>query len=707
VSVAPTVPTAVAGDAVPWDDGDARIVVAPPGPLRVWNQAGIIGPAEVHGARILSDLVDDGRPDVLLAAALALRAPQHGHVCVELGTVAATTMVAEDAAVDADALEWPEPGTWRAMLADSPLVRVRSEGTPRREDLEPEQDRPLVLVGDRLYLDRYWRYERRVAAVLAARAQRVDAVDVARVREVLDRLLPPSSERPDRQRLAVATALLRHLTVIAGGPGTGKTHTVARLLAAVHELADGDWPRVALAAPTGKAADRLTAALRDAAADPQLAVSPEVRGRLRTVEGSTVHRLLGWRPGSATRFRHDRSHRLPHELVVVDETSMVDLPLMSKLVEALRPAARLVLVGDPDQLASVEAGAVLADIVGPAGDELRMTGEHRAALVAATGEPLGDPADGRPADGRRAGGATTGAETDEVAGCGTDTVVTPRTDRRRGDGILVQPARPGGIDDAVVVLGAVRRFAAGSGIARLAGAIHAGTGDDVRAVLESDLPDVTWISTAGDAVDRPELAPVRDRIVAMGRDVIAAADAGDARGALDALDRVRVLTAHRRGRVGVDRWVPLVERWLVRGIVSYDTAGRFPVGRPVMVTRNDPHLRLFNGDVGVVVRSGDTVAVAFHGGDGVRLLAPSRLEDIATVHAMTIHKSQGSQFGHVVIVLPDATSQILTRELLYTAVTRAQRGITVIGTADAVSAAVDRRVARASGLRGTLWPTVG
>ena len=167
----------------------------------------------------------------------------------------------------------------------------------------------------------------------------------------------------------------------------------------------------------------------------------------------------------------------------------------------------------------------------------------------------------------------------------------------------------------------------------------------------------------------------------MGRNVIAAARAGDAARALDALDRVRILTAHRHGAVGVDRWVPLVERWLTRGVDQYDPAGRSPVGRPVMVTRNDPHLRLFNGDVGVVVRSGDAVAVGFRGGDGVRRFAPSRLEDIEIVHAMTIHKSQGSQFGHVVIVLPEATSQILTRELLYTAVTRAQRGVTVIGTA--------------------------
>ena len=664
-------PTQISADTAtpsPVDSDDMRVASDPPEALRLFNLAGIFGPAEVHGARTLAGIVHDDRPGTLLAAALALRAPQHGHVCVALGTVAATVTAPEGSSVDPDELAWPEPEAWCAALAASPLVRVRPEGTPRVEELHPERDRPLVLVGDRLYLDRYWRYERRVAAALQKRAGRVDeGVDLVRVREVLDRLLPRSEERPDFQRLAVATAVRRGLTVIAGGPGTGKTHTVARLLALLHELSDGDWPRVAVAAPTGKAADRLTAALRDAIADPGLDVAPAVRDRLRSVEGSTVHRLLGWQPGSRTRFRHDRALKLPHEVVIVDETSMVDLPLMSKLVEALRRESKLVLVGDPDQLASVEAGTVLADIVGPAGDELCMSDDNRAALEAATGEPLGS------------GSSDAGA--------------------------VVSPARPGGIDDAVVVLGTVRRFAADSGIARLAAAIHTGDSDGALDVLRSGADDLTWIDTDGDAGDRSELSPVRERVADAARAVFGAARDGDAAGALDALDRVRVLTAHRRGPAGVTRWVPLIERWLTREVDGFDATRRFYVGRPVMITRNDRLLRLFNGDVGAVVRAGDTVDVAFHGADGVRRFAPGRLEDIETVHAMTIHKSQGSQFEHVVVVLPDEASQILTRELLYTAVTRARRAVTLVGSEAALRAAVSRRVSRASGLRGTLWPS--
>ena len=433
-----------------------RVATGTPAPLVEFNLAGVLAPVDVHGARTLAEIAGDDRPEVLLAAALALRAPQHGHVCVALDDVTSTITLGEDAAVDVAALDWPEPEGWRAMLADSPLVRVRPEGTPSRSELDPANDRPLVLVGHRLYLDRYWRYERRVAAVLKARAGRVDHdLDLDRVREAIDRLLPPGLERPDRQRLALATAARRSLTVIAGGPGTGKTHTVARLLALLHELAGGpgagpggSWPRVAVAAPTGKAADRLTASLREAVADTDLQVTDAVRARLASLEGSTLHRLLGWTPRSATRFAHSRTRRLPHDVVVVDETSMVDLPLMSKLLEALRTDARLVLVGDPDQLASVEAGAVLADIVGPSGTGLRMSEDHRAALAAATGEPLDAPtvdaeADAR-GDRRRGRGARRGAPVRRRVRHRPARHRDPRRRRRRGGGgAALGPRRPG------------------------------------------------------------------------------------------------------------------------------------------------------------------------------------------------------------------------------------------------------------------------
>ena len=635
------------------DPNDARLATGAPPVLVPFNLAGVLAPADVHAAAAMCTLVGEDRPEVLLAAALAVRAPRYGHVCIELSSVADTVTGIDDAPVAVDDLAWIDPERWRTLLADSPLVRVRPAGTTIPD---PDTDLPLTLVGDRLYLDRYWRYERRVAEALRRRAERtVDDVDVTTLRAAIDRLLPPGDEHPDRQRLAVATGMVRRLTVIAGGPGTGKTHTVARLLALLHEVSAGRVPRVAVAAPTGKAADRLTLAMRKAAAD--VDTTDDVREWLKALEASTLHRLLGWQPGTRTRFRHGLDRKLPHEVVVVDETSMVDLPLMAKLLMALRRDTRLVLVGDPDQLASVEAGAVLADIVGATGDALRMSTATRDTLAAATGEPLED--------------------------------------------VSVTDAH--GFDDAIVVLGRMRRFSPDSGIAALAAAIHAGLGDAAIAALQGPQSDLRWIDTLGDDAAAADLSPVRELVTGAFQAVLAAARAGDAAGALAAVDAVRVLCAHRNGPVGVTGWVPRIERWLAEDVQHFAPTGRWYVGQPVMITTNDRRLRLFNGDVGVVVRAGTGVQVAFAGPEGPRLFGPSRLEDTETVHAMTIHKSQGSQFTDVVVVLPDESSKILTRELLYTAVTRAEGSVTIVGPEASVRAAIARRVSRASGLRETLW----
>lgn len=642
------------GQNPPLDRDDVRVATRPVAVLEPFNLAGVLSPADVHTAATLCGLTGDERPEVLLAAALAVRAPQYGHVCVDLTRVAQTVTGVDDAPVALDDLDWPDPPVWRMLLESSPLVTVRPTGTPK--EIDPAADRPLSLVADRLYLDRYWRYERRVAEVLRRRASRTqEGVDLAALRAALDRLLPPGDERPDRQRLAVATGALRSLAVIAGGPGTGKTHTVARLLALLHELAEDHRPHVALAAPTGKAANHLTAALGEAAET--LDIEEAVRNRLRRLEATTLHRLLGWHPGSHTRFWHDRNRRLPHGIVIVDETSMVSLSLMAKLLVALRPTSQLVLVGDPNQLESVEAGAVLGDIVGPGGDWPRMSEATRTVLAEATGEPLDD----------------------------------------------VAPSRTGGMGDAIVVLGTMHRFRAGSSIARLASAIHAGQPDAAVNALHSGAPDVRWIPTPGDASRAPTLASVRDLVVAANREVLQAAAAGDAKAALQALDRLRILCAHRRGPVGVSAWVAQVERWLTADLAGFDPTGRWYVGRPVLVTQNDQRLGLYNGDIGVTVRHGEAVQVAFRGAQGVRTYGPSRLEHIETVHAMTIHKSQGSQFDHAVVVLPDETSPILTRELLYTAVTRAKERLTVVGTEASLRHGIQRRIARASGLQQTLW----
>jgi exodeoxyribonuclease V alpha subunit len=558
---------------------DARLVMAATGLLREFNEAGVLAPADVHVARRLAERAGEADETVQLAAALAVRGPRLGHVCVDLATIRDTATVDVEEPVDLRALAWPDPDDWVERVRGSALVG------------------PLQLEGSVLYLDRYWREERRVAAdVLALMDAAPALVNDERLAAGLDRV---GGDR--RQRLATETALRRRFAVVAGGPGTGKTTTVAHILALLFEQGD---PLVALAAPTGKAAARLVEAVHEEAR--RLDVGDEVRERVLGLDASTLHRLLGWRPDSHSRFRHDRGNRLPYDVVIVDETSMVSLSLMARLIEAVRPDARLILVGDPGQLTSIEAGAVLGDIVGPAD---------------------------------------------------------------RGP---------------IVVLDRVHRY--GTPIANVAEAIRSGDGD---AVVEA-LGGVTWIDD-GEAL--------RDRVVATSAAVLEAARAGDGARAIAALGAFRVLCAHRRGPYGVNTWTARIEEW-----IGNEAGGDWYVGRPLLVTENDYGLRLYNGDTGVVIASRTgRVSAAFERHGEVVEFSPTRLAAVDTVYAMTVHKSQGSQFETAAVLLPEPTSPILTRELLYTAVTRAREELILVGSEESVRAAVERPIARASGLRRRLW----
>jgi exodeoxyribonuclease V alpha subunit len=600
------------------DPFEARFVRQASGLLREFNQAGVVAAADVHVARRLGRLAGESDDAVLLAVALAVRGPRLGHVHVDLAQIRDTAAVDAEEPVDVAALAWPESTSWVQRVRASPLVA--------RGDAAGESGRPLRLVGSWLYLDRYWAEEVQVARALRAMgAETVGAIDPGLLRGGLARLF--SGDPGDRQALAAETAVRRRFAVVAGGPGTGKTTTVARIVALLCEQAaatgSGAFPLIALAAPTGKAAARLEEAVHAEGAT--LDVPDEVRERLLALPASTIHRLLGWRPGSNSRFRHDSDQRLPHDVVIVDETSMVSLSLMARLIEALRSGARLILVGDPGQLASIEAGAVLGDIVGPADD---------------------------------------------------------------------------GAGPGIVVLNRVHRF--GGGIARLASAIRAGDGDGVMALLRAGSDDVTWldVDVAGDqalpAVSVPALAAARR--------TFEAARAGRARDALDALATFRILCAHRRGPYGVSTWTARLESWLSGELPDFDPGDRWYVGRPLLVNENDYELRLNNGDTGVVVRSGeDHVRCAFARGEETIEYSPSRLGAVDTVYAMTIHKSQGSQFDAAAVLLPEPGSRILTRELLYTAATRARRRLILAGTEETIRAAVARPVARASGLGRRLW----
>lgn len=619
--------------------------------LAAFNRAGVLAPADVHVARRLGRLGGDDDELVALAAAFAVRAPRLGHVKADLLSVRGVAQAEGEDDAALEGLVWPDPEVWRERVAASPLVAVGDEDATVA---------PLRLVGSALYLDRNWRDERAVAADLRVRSARsaragdggASHPDV--LRAVIARLADAGSDA--EQRWAIALAALRGLAVIAGGPGTGKTTTVARMIGFLAEEAldaGREPPLIALAAPTGKAANRMQDAVRAVTAE--LDLSPPVRQQLGTLEASTVHRLLRPRPDNATRFRYRRRNRLPHDVVIVDETSMLSLWLMARLLEAVRQDARLILVGDPEQLASVEAGAVLGDIVGPASAGLRMRPAARAELAAATGVEL-----------------------------------------------AVEPVAPEGptIGDGIVVLRTNHRFA--GALADLADAVRSGDAETALAVLRAggENDDVQWLPLDAGETEPQQLEPVRRLACQAGTRLVEGARAGDGDAALEALGSWRVLCAHRRGPAGVSTWNASVERWLAEEIDGFSTGGEWYVGRPVIVTANDYRLRLFNGDTGVIVASEPSgIAAAFEQG----LFGPSRLSQVETAYAMTIHKAQGSEFERAAIVLPEPTSRILTRELLYTAVTRARTRLLLVGTEDAVRTAVDRPISRASGLTERLW----
>jgi len=526
----------------------------------------------------LGAICGESDPVALLGLAFAVRAVRLGSTCFD---------PADDP--DIPGLTWPEPPVLLDAVRRSRLGRV------------------LLVEHDLLYLDRYRELEVALCDDLAARAAlTAPALDESLLAADLDRLFP-GAEHAD-QRAAAEQAARVGTIVLTGGPGTGKTTTVAGVLAILQaqSLATrGRSLRVALTAPTGKAAARMREAVATTAG--RLPLTGDERDWLTSLPSSTMHRLLGFRPDNRTRFRHDRTRRLPHDVVVVDETSMASLENVARLLEALRPDTRLILVGDADQLASVEAGAVLHDVVA------------------------------------------------------------------------------GWSERHVVRLTRSHRF--GAGIGRLAAAVRDGDADTALQLLTSGEPSMSLVDPArAGAVLESAMLPVA-------RDLVAAGRAGDAGTALALLGRHRLLCAHRDGPFGASTWNDrVVER--LREDVGW--AEWFP-GRPVLVTRNDAPLGVFNGDAGVVLERDDRPVVAIDG-TPVRELAPSRLPDVQTGYAMTIHRSQGSEFDHVTVLLPGGDSRAMTRELLYTAITRAVDAVTVIGTPEDIRTAVGRRVARSSGI---------
>jgi exodeoxyribonuclease V alpha subunit len=566
---------------------DVEVAITASGVLQSFNEAGVLETSDVHVANRICALGKEDDERVALAVALLVRALRGGSVCVDLATIAEV--------VGVDEVPWPEPVEWQAAVRASVLLR------------EPV----LHLYDDRLlYLDRYWREEKQVCDdLLALLASRPTPKMPA-----LKRLFPAGFEE---QREAAKIALSQAVTVLTGGPGTGKTTTVARLLALIAEQAELSGlarPRIALAAPTGKAAARLQEAVQHEVAK----LDASDRARLGDLAAMTLHRLLGRRPDSSSRFKHDRGNRLPHDVIVVDETSMVSLTMMARLLEAVRPNTRLVLVGDADQLASVEAGAVLADLV----------------------------------DGLSA-----------------------------RDGVRVAALRTS------------HRF--GKSIGALAEAIRVGDADGAVKLLRSGGEHIEFVED-DDATDR-----LRSILLPHALRLRQAALLGAADDALATLDEYRLLCAHRGGPFGVRHWNRQVEQWLSEetGLPPWS---EWYAGRPLLVTANDYGLRVYNGDTGVAVAGPDGLRAVIASAGGPLNFSTSRLSDVETMHAMTIHKSQGSQVAEVTVLMPPEDSQLLTRELFYTSVTRAKVQVRVVGSEASVRAAIRRRAVRASGLRQRL-----
>lgn len=588
-------------------------------------KARMLTEADVQVARyVAGSVVSEPSDRDLLSLAVAVGATQRGHVCADLNQLDKFAPIDEphsDAAGSRQRVPWPTFEEWESHLASSKLVQMASSW-----DEQGSTQRPLMFFEGRLYLSRQWEDERIVAAILGRRLnESAMPADESAVEATILQLFP-GSEPGDRQAQAVRRSLANRTSILMGGPGTGKTYTIARMLSAhlgLHKrLRGSDEPlRIALAAPTAKAAAQMRESLMRAATPGSDLLPADHIEVFSHLEPTTIHGLLGRRRRVNTRFAHDAENQLDLDLLIIDEMSMVSLALMARLVEALRPETCVVLVGDPGQLASVENGSILWDLA-RLGDRFcdlitRLEISHR--------------------------------NQQTVSSTFTDAV----RDANRGEVERILSSAPGSEEKTFSFI-----------------------------EVENGLRK-TNKKRFGTIVDR--FAPVRE-----------AAIAGDVDTALAAAAGIRIVCAHRRGAFGVEEWNNLIKEEL------FDDSSTWTPGQIVIKTRNDPANSLANGDTGIVVSSGETseatLEFAFARGNDPLRKPTAAVDDIELAFATTVHKAQGSEFGTVIVIVPPKSSPLCTRELLYTAATRAKPNLILIGHREDVLYAVETERPRFSGL---------
>lgn len=602
--------------------------------LQLLEQQKVIRPLDYQFARLIDSMHSD--PLLTLASAAVSYELGKGNVCLPATILVSQTFFDRSAVENQSLTNLIDVPTkaWTEHLQKMPAI---SNG---------EQPAPLVYDRDRLYLYRYWQYETNVADYLT----RQSGLDNTDIKAAIDRLFA-SDEELNWQKVATALAATRSFAVISGGPGTGKTTTVTKLLALLVEQgrANNRIPEIKLVAPTGKAAARLTESISGAL--DKLGCEEDITEAIPTQAG-TIHRLLGVIPNSP-RFRHNRDNKLHLDILVVDEASMVDLPMMSRLLEALPDKARLILLGDRDQLASVEAGSVLGDICLAA--DVGYSAEQTATLEQLTGYSLQEYQSGL----------------NTTAG------------------------------DHLCMLRKSFRFHEGSGIGNLARAVNEQNTQELHRVLTAGYQDIAAYSVNDE--DYEQL--IQQCVNGYSQYLNLIKNKESDQEIINAFNQFQLLCALRQGRFGVSGLNETIENSLRSSrLIPATTDSVWYEGRPVLITRNDHGLGLYNGDIGITVRDEDgQLRVMFElPGKIIKHLLPSRLPEHETVYAMTIHKSQGSEFAHTVMVLPDQINPVVTRELVYTGITRAKKQLDLYCDRPVLIRAINSPTTRASGLQSRL-----